>query len=122
MFCILCERERGSHRHTSFGLQQGIDAKTNNRKRGYNAQAGRERVYVHFHIEQRVQVHFHVEQNCTSKFISNQYQHQHQRQQQHQHLHQYQYQHQHSVSAINFFILVKRMVLYYHKLSGRKIW
>ena len=28
MFCISCEKERGSHRHTSFGLQQGIDAET----------------------------------------------------------------------------------------------
>jgi hypothetical protein len=28
--------ERGSHGHTIFGLQPGIDAKTNNRKRGYN--------------------------------------------------------------------------------------
>ena len=28
--------ERGSHRHTIFGLQQCIDVKTNNRKRGYN--------------------------------------------------------------------------------------
>ena len=37
------------------------------------AQAGRERVYVHFHIEQRVPVHFHIEQNFTGKFISNQY-------------------------------------------------
>jgi hypothetical protein len=26
------QRERGSHRHTSFGLQQGMDAKTNHRK------------------------------------------------------------------------------------------
>ena len=55
------------------------------------AQAGRERVYVHFYIEQRVPVHFHIEQNFTGEFISNQYQHQHQHQQEHQHLHQYQY-------------------------------
>ena len=27
MMCNMCEWERGSHRHDSFGLQQGIDAK-----------------------------------------------------------------------------------------------
>ena len=47
MFCILCETERGSHRHTSFGLQQGIDAKTNNHtRRGYNNGPGWERESV----------------------------------------------------------------------------
>jgi hypothetical protein len=71
------------------------------------ALAGREKVYVHFHIEQRVHivpVHFYVERNCASKCISNQSRHQHQHQQEHRHLHRYQYQHPHSVSAINFCI------------------
>ena len=86
------------------------------------AQAGRERVYVHFYIEQRVPVHFHIEQNFTGEFISNQYQHQHQHQQEHQHLHQYQY---HISIRIQYwqstFLFFKRMiciVLYYLKLSG----
>jgi hypothetical protein len=89
------------------------------------AQAGRERVYVHFYIEQRVPVHFHIEQNFTGEFISNQYHHQHQHQQEHQHQHLHQYQYHISIriqySAINFFILSNGwhcIVLYYLKLSG----
>ena len=42
-----CEyMERGSHGYTSFWLQQGIDAKTNNHTRGYNTGPGWERESV----------------------------------------------------------------------------
>jgi hypothetical protein len=89
------------------------------------AQAGREREYVHFYIEQRVPVHFHIEQNFTGEFISNQYQHQHQHQQEHQHLHQYQHhisiRIQYRPSTFLFFPtdgIVSCIVLYYLKLSG----
>jgi hypothetical protein len=43
---IEIKRERGSHRHTSFGVQQGVDAKTNNHKGGYNTGLGWERESV----------------------------------------------------------------------------
>ena len=33
VYWIKIKMERGSHRHTSFGLQQGIDSKTNHRKK-----------------------------------------------------------------------------------------
>ena len=87
------------------------------------AQAGRERVYVHFHIEQRVPVHFHIEQILQVNLSAiSMYQHQHQHQQEHQHLHQYQY---HISIRIQYwqstFLFFKRMiciVLYYLKLSG----